>query len=120
MKLSRIFDKQQEFRDLISKYVQESRPEQTDEKEFQLLVNKLREEVEEVRAEFDNKDNLKEELVDVMKFIINICLLRGISAEEFFQSFMDKSDKNVKRFLDGDWRKRWDKKDQRNEQEFFQ
>ncbi len=120
MKLSRIFDKQQEFRDLISKYVQESRPEQTDRQEFQLLVNKLREEVEEVRAEFDNKDNLKEELVDVMKFIINICLLRGISAEEFFQSFMDKSDKNVKRFLDGDWRNKWDEKDQRNEQEFFQ
>ena len=41
MELSRIFDKQQEFRDLISKYVRESRPEQTDEKEFQLLVNKL-------------------------------------------------------------------------------
>jgi len=118
MELSKIFDKQQEFRDLISKYVQESHPGQTDENEFQLLVNKLREEVEEVRAEFDNRDNLKEELVDVMKFIVNICLLRGISAEEFFDSFMDKSDKNVKRFLDSDWRKKWDEKDQKNEREY--
>jgi len=33
----------------------------TNQSEFNILINKLREEVEEVRAEFDNKDNLKEE-----------------------------------------------------------
>ena len=118
MELSKIFDKQQEFRDLIKDYIEEKRPEQTDEQEFSRLVNKLREEVEEVRAEFNNKGNLREELVDVLKFIVNICLLKGITAEEFFNSFMDKSNKNVQRFLDGDWCKKWDEKDQRNQKEY--
>jgi len=53
-----------------------------------------------------------------MKFIVNICLLKNITAEEFFQSFMDKSDKNIQRFLEGDWSKKWEEKDKINEQKF--
>ncbi|NQV90985.1 hypothetical protein HQ489_00775 [Candidatus Woesearchaeota archaeon] len=118
MELSQLFEKQQEFCNLINSHVEKIRPEKTDHSEFNILINKLREEVEEVRAEFDNRENLKEELVDVMKFIVNICLLKNITAEEFFQSFMDKSDKNVQRFLEGDWSQRWEEKDKINEKKF--
>ena len=118
MELSQIFEKQQEFCNLINSRVEKIRPDKTDLSEFNILINKLREEVEEVRAEFDHKDNLKEELVDVMKFIVNICLLKNITAEDFFQSFMEKSDKNIQRFLQSDWSHNWEEKDNMNKQRF--
>lgn len=36
-------------------------------------------------------EDTKEELVDVMKFIINICIVNGISADEFMTAFNKKS-----------------------------
>ena len=51
---------------------------------------------------------------DNMKFIVNICLLKNITAEDFFQSFMEKSDKNIQRFLQSDWSHNWEEKDNMN------
>jgi NTP pyrophosphatase (non-canonical NTP hydrolase) len=115
VRLEKLFLYQQEFQDLIRDYRQKSRPGESKEVLFNKYVNKLLEESEEVRHEFGNKEKLTEELVDVVKFVVNICLQHDISADEFFESFRKKSEGNKARFLDTDWREQWNRKDERNE-----
>ena len=109
-----MFFMQKEFKDLITEYLKDSRPDESKKELFHKLVNKLIEEAEEVRKEFNDKQKLTEELVDLVKFVISICLEFNISSDEFFEAFVKKSELNKERFLQTDWRTEWIVKDERN------
>lgn len=44
-----------------------------------------------------NKDNLKEEIIDILHFFISLCLKVGMNAEEVFEIYMNKNKENVDR-----------------------
>jgi len=52
-------------------------------------------------AQFINDDALKGEIIDAFHFIINLALHAGMSAEEFFQRFIEKNQRNLRRQADG-------------------
>ena len=45
-------------------------------------------------------EDTKEELVDVIKFVINICIVNGITAEEFLTTFNEKTKTVQERYKD--------------------
>jgi len=44
-----------------------------------------------------NENDIKIEIIDCLKFILNLGILWGMEAEEFNQVFMIKSEENIKR-----------------------
>ena len=44
-----------------------------------------------------NTEKFKNELIDVQHFVINLALSSGMSANEFYQRFMEKNKENHKR-----------------------
>ena len=44
-----------------------------------------------------NRDAYKGELVDVMHFVLNLALVAGITADDLFEGYMAKSQKNIRR-----------------------
>lgn len=49
-----------------------------------------------------NEENLKEEIVDVFHFFINLCIVWGFSAEEIYEAYLKKDEEIYKR-IDGDY-----------------
>ncbi len=48
-----------------------------------------------------NKVLLKEELVDLFHFFMNLCIFAGMSSLELYQKYMIKNEENFKRQKDG-------------------
>ena len=48
-----------------------------------------------------NLEHFRTELIDVLHFLINCCILSGMSAEMIFNKFIDKNLINIKRQKDG-------------------
>jgi dimeric dUTPase (all-alpha-NTP-PPase superfamily) len=42
-------------------------------------------------------DNIKDELVDILHFYVNLCLVWGVSADQIVEVFKQKNAKNVQR-----------------------
>lgn len=113
--LQHIFNKQKEFQILLFKdkfnlnfdeLTEEQKLEWT--KEFVLCLN---EESFEVLRELNwkthvhskkeiNRENILEESVDVFKYLLNIILVNGFTADEFLESFNKKTDKVLKKYQD--------------------
>ena len=44
-----------------------------------------------------NKDKFKDELIDTIHFIINLCLASGMNANEVYERFINKNKQNLER-----------------------
>lgn len=47
-----------------------------------------------------DKEHLQEELIDCFKFLINVCILHGLTPDSFSEMFFKKSDIVEKRYKD--------------------
>jgi len=45
---------------------------------------------------FNNK-NFKKEIADIMHFVMNLVIISGMTAEEFYEQYMSKNKENVRR-----------------------
>ena len=73
------------------------------QKEVLAMISELSEVLDEVnfkwwknKKEIDD-NNLKEEIVDLLHFLISMALKAGMTADEMFSIYMDKNKENLKR-----------------------
>ncbi|MDI9442100.1 MAG: dUTPase [Bacillota bacterium] len=78
-------------------------PEVWIQKSILAIIAELGEILEEVNfkwwkdpSEID-RENLKEEIVDVLHFFISMCIKAGIGPEELYQAYLDKNEENFAR-----------------------
>ncbi|MDD4342998.1 MAG: dUTPase [Eubacteriales bacterium] len=73
------------------------------QKEVLAMISELSEVLDEVNFKWwknkkeINDDQLKEEIVDLLHFLISMSLKAGMSAEEIFSIYMKKNEENIKR-----------------------
>lgn|SRR3990167_2403288 len=48
-----------------------------------------------------NRENYLKEIVDAAHFLVNLCLAKDISSDEFFKAYLDKNEENIKRQING-------------------
>lgn len=65
-----------------------------------LLKNSKQHRVTEIRS-FD-RDEFVEELVDAQKFLLEMLIIAGVSINEFYEQFINKTNVNIKR-INGDY-----------------
>jgi|GEM_PF-3196721 len=46
-----------------------------------------------------DKEKIKEEIIDIQHFVINLCLIWEIDFDEFYKIFVKKNKKNYERFI---------------------
>lgn len=106
-KLDSIFQKQAELDKLINQtkkiQVDKYTPQEWIQKKALALIGEVTEVLDEtnykwwkINQEFKS-DKLKEELVDVLHFLISMCLTAGLTSEELFAIYMSKHQENLDR-----------------------
>lgn len=103
-KLEKIFEYQRKF-DLQLKETRNLNytMEEWIQKETLAMMSELSELIDEVNFKWwknpkeVNKDNVKDELVDILHFFISMCDKTGMDADELFKRYMAKNEENFKR-----------------------
>jgi len=115
-KLNDIFERQQRFQIELNKDLgkllggsKELQYEQQLQRLTKDTVLQLFSEIHEVLSEVKWKDTgahfdtdrlkIKEEIIDVFHFVINLALIWGMDAEELYKEFVKKNNKNYERFI---------------------
>jgi dimeric dUTPase (all-alpha-NTP-PPase superfamily) len=122
-KLDDMFDRQESFQkkldcDLgkflnnkkhyLENYGIQTQEEMTKETVIQLFseINEILNEINWKKHTLDkttvNVGHVKEEIIDVQHFIINLCLIWNIDPEELYELFIIKNNKNHERFVSKD------------------
>lgn len=48
-----------------------------------------------------NEEKFKEEIIDIIHFVLNLCIVAGMGPDEIYNKFMEKNKENGKRKDDG-------------------
>ena len=49
------------------------------------------------KGQVTNRDKFKEEIIDIVHFIINLAIISGMAADELFERYLGKNKENFKR-----------------------
>ncbi|BCV21145.1 dUTPase [Moorella sp. Hama-1] len=104
-RLEHIFELQERFdRDLARRRrLPEYSPAEWVQKEVLAMVAELGELLDEVNFKWWKNPHpldheaIKGELVDILHFLVSMCLKTGITAEEFYQGYLAKNQENFRR-----------------------
>jgi len=97
--LQRAFDEELARRRNLPAYT----PEEWIQKEVLAMISELAELLDEVNFKWWknprplNLEAIKGELVDLLHFLVSMCLKLGINAEELYQGYVQKNQENFKR-----------------------
>ena len=53
------------------------------------------------KTQVENSENLKEEIVDLWHFVMNLALVSGMDSDEFYKIYKKKNEKNLVRWNNG-------------------
>ena len=104
-KLDTIFYMQKLFDDDVIKNrnLQDIKPEEWIQKQTLAIVSELAELLAEVNFKWwknpkeIDKQNVKEELVDILHFFVGMCLRFGMTGQELYDIYLKKNEENFKR-----------------------
>lgn len=104
-KLDIIFAMQEKFdQDVIkNRNLEDITPEEWIQKQTLAMLSELAELIAEVNFKWwknpkpVNRDNVKEELVDILHFFVGMCNRSGMDGDELFARYVKKNEENFKR-----------------------
>lgn len=104
-KLEQIFALQQQFQDKLKRErnLQDVPMEQWLQKQTLAMVSELAELLEEVNFKWWksphplHEEQIREEITDLLHFLVSMCIEAGISAEDLYQTYVGKNRENVRR-----------------------
>mgnify|MGYP003152002322 CR=1 FL=1 len=48
-----------------------------------------------------NNENFKDEIIDIIHFVMNLCIISGMDSDEIYNRYIGKQQKNIERQRDG-------------------
>jgi dimeric dUTPase (all-alpha-NTP-PPase superfamily) len=117
-KLKKIYDHQKELQESLGVYEKISGSEQLKQQYINQMLLACHEEVTEIMRETAyknpdfvpfgwkkgqqfNEENFKEEIIDLIHFVMSLAIVSGMDSDEIFDRYIKKNKKNHKRQEDG-------------------